>query len=59
MLEKSLYLKKNVGPLDQAVRLTLGAALVVIPALFHWPLWAIAGLAAIGGAQILEGIIAY
>ncbi len=58
MIEKS-YLKKNVGPLDQAIRLTLGTALVVISAFLQWPAWAIAFLAAIGGTQIIEGIIAY
>ncbi|MGI6169818.1 MAG: YgaP family membrane protein [Christensenellales bacterium] len=57
--EKSLYLKKNIGSVDQAIRLMLGAALVIIPALFQWPTWIIALLAAFGGAQIIEGIISY
>lgn len=56
---KSLYLKKNIGSIDQVIRLTLGAALVVIPTIFQWPPWSIAVLAAIGGAQIIEGITAY
>ncbi|KAF1084435.1 hypothetical protein SPSYN_02212 [Sporotomaculum syntrophicum] len=59
MPDKPLCIKKNVGPIDQSVRLTLGSALVVLPALYHWPPWAIAVLATIGGAQILESIIAY
>lgn len=56
---KSLYLKKNIGSVDQAIRLTLGSALVVIPALFRWSPWTIALLAAFGGAQIIEGFTNY
>ncbi len=58
-MERSLYLEKNIGPLDRVIRLTLGAALVIAPALFGWSPWTIAISAAIGGSQIIEGIIAY
>lgn len=54
-----LYLKKNVGALDRIIRITLGAAMVALPAIFQLPGWSIAVLAAIGGVQIYEGIIAY
>lgn len=59
MVDKSLYIKKNIGPVDQVIRLTLGTALVLIPAFFQWSPWTIAVLAAVGGSQIIEGIIAY
>lgn len=59
MVDKSLYIKKNVGPIDQFIRLILGTALIVLPTLFQWPSWTIAVLAAIGGSQIVEGITAY
>jgi len=59
ILDRSLYLEKNIGPIDRVIRLTLGVALVILPALFGWLPWAIAILAAIGGSQIIEGIIAY
>jgi hypothetical protein len=59
MVDKSLYIKKNVGPIDQFIRITLGAALIAIPPLFQWSPWTIAFLAAFGGAQIIEGAIAY
>ena len=54
-----LYLKKNVGSTDQAIRLILGALLVIIPALLRWSPWSISLLAALGGVQIIEGIIRY
>ena len=59
MSGKSLYLKKNVGTVDQVIRLTLGVVLVAIPVIFQFPPWTIAILAAIGGAMIVEGITAY
>jgi hypothetical protein len=58
-MDKSLYIRKNVGPVDQFIRLVLGFALVILPAYFGASTWIIAILAAIGGAQIIEGIIAY
>jgi Flp pilus assembly protein TadB len=59
MLEKSLYLKKNLSPVHQAIRLLLGIGLVILPVLALWPPWIIAVVAAIGGAQIIEGLIGY
>jgi hypothetical protein len=59
MAEESLYIRKNVGSIDQAIRIMLGAILIVLPVLFRWPPWTIAALAAIGGSQIIEGITAY
>ncbi|HBX23021.1 MAG TPA: DUF2892 domain-containing protein [Desulfotomaculum sp.] len=58
-MNKALYIKKNVGPVDQYIRITLGVALVTVPAFLEWSAWTIAALAAFGGAQIIEGIIAY
>ena len=58
-MSSQLYLKKNVGPVDQIVRIILGAALTAVPALLNWPTWTIAVLAGFGGAQIIEGITAY
>ncbi len=58
-MNKALYLKKNVGPVDQVVRIILGAALIAVPALLNWSTWTIVVLAAFGGAQIIEGITAY
>ncbi len=59
MQDRSLYIRKNVGPTDQIIRIILGGALIIIPPLFQWPPWGIAVLAALGGSTILEGIIAY
>ncbi|MTI85142.1 MAG: DUF2892 domain-containing protein [Firmicutes bacterium] len=59
MAQKSLYIQKNVGPVDQGVRIILGITLIVLPANLQWPAWTIAVLAAIGGSQIIEGITAY
>lgn len=60
MIENSsLYLKKNVGSMGQVIRIVLGALLIIAPVLLNWSLWSIAILAAIGGAQVLEGLIAY
>ncbi|WP_148133375.1 YgaP family membrane protein [Candidatus Formimonas warabiya] len=56
---KDEYLRRNVGYIDQIVRLVMGAALIVIPVLYKWPSWTVAILAAVGGSTILEGIIAY
>lgn len=57
--KKSLYLKKNIGPIDRAFRLTAGTAMVIIPLIYRWPPRMIALLAAIGGSTILEGITKY
>lgn len=59
MAQKSLYIEKNVGPIDQGVRIILGTSLIILPAAFKWPAWEIAVLAAIGGSSIIEGITAY
>jgi len=59
MIAKSLYIKRNVGPVDQMVRIMLGGALIVLPALFQRSPWTIAVLAAFGGSQVTEGITAY
>lgn len=55
----SLYLRKNIGPTDRVVRVVLGVVLILAPIYFHWSLGITAVLAAIGGAQILEGLISY
>ncbi len=59
MAQKSLYIQKNVGPIDQGVRIILGTTLIILPTTFQWPAWTIAVLGAIGGSQIIEGITAY
>ena len=59
MFDISLYLEKNVGTTDRVIRLVLGIALVTVPVIYEFSPWAIAILAAIGGTQIIEGIIAY
>ena len=59
MAQKSLYIQKNVGPIDQGVRIILGTTLIILPTIFQWPTWTIAVLAAIGGSQIIEGINDY
>jgi len=59
MIVKSLYIQRNVGPIDRVVRIMLGATLIVLPAFFQRSPWTIAVLAAIGGSQVFEGIAAY
>lgn len=59
MAEKSLYIQKNVGAVDQAIRIVLGVSLIAAPVFFHWSPWTTALLAAIGGSQIVEGTMAY
>jgi len=44
---------------DRVIRIVAGIALIVTPALFGWSLWTAVILAAIGGAQVLQGIIGY
>jgi len=50
-----MYLKKNVGSVDQVIRIFMGIGLVAAPVLFHWSPWATAVVAAFGGSMILEG----
>lgn len=59
MTEKSLYIRKNVGAVDQAIRIVLGISLITAPVFLHWSSWTTAILAAIGGSQIVEGAMAY
>lgn len=58
-MDNQLCLRKNVGTVDRVIRLVLGAALIVLPALLLWAPWAVALLAAAGGALALEGLIGY
>lgn len=59
MLDGSIYIRKNVGRVDRAVRLALGTALVILPLLDDRPQRRKLLMAAIGGSTILEGIIRY
>jgi hypothetical protein len=58
-MNENLCLQKNVGTVDRIIRITIGTLLIIVPAILHSPLWVVPLLAAIGGAQILEGVISY
>jgi hypothetical protein len=57
--QSDLFLKKNTGPLDRAIRAAVGSALILWPAYRHWSIWAVALLAALGGSFVVEAITGY
>ncbi len=59
MENESLYLKKNVGPIDRVVRVIVGIALVSAPVYLRWSPGASAISAALGGVMAFEGLIGY
>lgn len=58
-VSSDLLLTKNLGVIDRIVRAVLGVALAVIPSLSGWNSWAVAALAAFGGAQLIESVAGY
>lgn len=58
-MDSAVCVRRNVGSVDRVIRIVAGIALIVTPALFGWSLWTAVILAAIGGAQVLQGIIGY
>ncbi|ACB86373.1 YgaP-like transmembrane domain [Natranaerobius thermophilus] len=55
----SMYIQKNVGFYDRIIRIVIGIGLIVVPVLFGFPGWLIALLAALGGSNILEGVLGF
>ena len=58
-MDADLNLTKNEGNLDRMVRAALGVALIAYPAIIGWPVWWLAVLAALGGAQLIASITGY
>ena len=58
-MARAACVNRNVGSADRIVRIVVGIALIVSPALFGWSLWPAVIAAAIGGAQVLQGLIGY
>lgn len=54
-----LYLRKNLNSIHRIIRLLIGVFLIGWSATSFTNSWWIAVIAAIGGIQILEGIIGY
>ncbi|HHT62767.1 MAG TPA: DUF2892 domain-containing protein [Clostridia bacterium] len=54
-----LYFRKNVGQVDKIIRIALGSAMVLVPALLGKSSVKHAILHGIGGATVLEGMIGY
>lgn len=54
-----MYIQKNVGFYDRIIRIVIGIGLIVVPVLFGFPGWLIALLAALGGSNILEGVLGF
>jgi len=54
-----LCLRQNEGKVDRVIRISLGAALVLLPAMLTESVWTVALLGALGGSTIMEGITGY
>jgi len=58
IMDNSLYLKKNLNNTHRVIRIVIGVVLITWAITFASPGW-IAIVSAIGGTQIIEGIIGY
>jgi len=58
-MENELYLKKNLNSIHRIIRFLIGVFLIGWSAIFMVNPWWIAIVSAIGGIQILEGLIGY
>lgn len=59
MMDHDLYLRKNLNSIHRLIRVLIGVVLIGWSAISLTNSWWIAVLSAIGGIQIIEGIIAY
>lgn len=58
-MENSLYLRKNLNLVHRIIRVVIGVALIGWAAISFTSSWWIAVISAIGGTQVIEGIIGY
>lgn len=58
-MNNELYLKKNLNNIHRLIRLLIGAFLIGWSGISIDNPWWIAVISAIGGIQILEGLIGY
>lgn len=59
MRNEGIYYKKNVGYVDQGVRITLGAGLVLWQMIAPINAWSTLLVSAFGGLLIIEGLTRY
>lgn len=59
MMENDLYLRKNLSFVHRVIRVVIGVALIGWAAISFTSPWWIAIISAIGGTQVIEGIIGY
>lgn len=59
MMANGLYLRKNLNAFHRIIRVVIGAILIGWSAVSLSNRWRIAIISAIGGTQILEGLIGY
>ena len=59
MRKEGVYYKKNVGYVDQGVRITLGAGLVLWQMFSPINAWAAVLVSGFGGLMIIEGLTRY
>lgn len=59
MMDHGLYLRKNLNTIHRIIRVVIGAVMIGWSAIAMTNSWWMAIVAAIGGTQILEGLIGY
>jgi len=59
MMDSGLYLRKNLSSIHRIIRVLIGMVLIGWSAISLTNSWWIAVISAIGGTQIIEGVIGY